>query len=365
MKTATPISDRGLRMGRWGYLVAATAGLAATALGWSCYDDDYVTSTDVSTALYYPYAYYYPADVALASTYWIDPWYYDPFYYRQLAQTTTRATDPGAVMRALATGVSVCGDQAKVVEKFGESCLREGGKGQIRSGATITFNGCMLSGGGRVDGMVDITSTPTLSDQNCDANTVVSVSFSAHYTGLAYTAPDGTRVTIPDQTNTGSYTRKGTAGPTGLAITSNGSVQRYDASGARVSDHTYSGSRNYRFANASYVLNGTMSVQDTVAGGIVSITGVEVTRTRDCCRPTAGTITVSGSNYDTATWVWGPSCGAATLNGTAANLAACDATSTSTGGTGGSTGGTGSGTGGTGSGTGGTGSGTTGGGTTY
>jgi hypothetical protein len=317
--------QQGGRGWRWGGLAAAaTVALAATAIITSC-DDDFDDDAEVVSASYvYPYDYYYPADLAVSDAYWMDPWYYDPFYFiKQAAQTTDSSIDAASVMRALATGVSVCGSQASVVPRFSTSCLKEGGVGEVRSGATISFNGCMLSNGGRIDGTVDITGAPTISDQNCDANTVVNVNYTSRYTNLTYTAPDGSRVVVPDATNVGSFTRKGNAGPGGLSVTVSGNLLRYDASNALLSNHGVSGSRNFRFTDGGYVTNGTVAVQDALGGSQATLTGVELTRSRDCCRPISGNVVVAGRERATDTWSFGPNCGDASLNGSSASLPAC------------------------------------------
>jgi hypothetical protein len=311
---------------RWcGVAAAAAVTLAATAIVAGCDDDDFDDAEVVGTSYVYPYDYYYGADLAVADAYWMDPWYYDPFYFlKQAAQTTTESViDAASILRALATGVSVCGSQAAVVPRFGMGCLKDGGVGEVRTGAMISFNGCMLSNGGRVDGTVDINGAPTLSDQNCDANTVVNVNYTTRYTNLTYTAPDGTRSVIPDATNVGSFSRRGNSGPTGLSVTINGGLIRYDASNAVLSNHGISGARNFRFIEGGYVANGTVAVQDTLGGAQATLTGVELTRTRDCCRPTSGNIIVAGRERATDTWTWGPSCGQAQLNGSEASLPAC------------------------------------------
>jgi hypothetical protein len=312
---------RGRRWSGSGWLAAAALALSTAGIITSCEDED--EAEVVSAAEVYPYDYYYPADLAVSDAYWMDPWYTDSFYYSKLAQTTSGATQPGAVMRLLANAGGVCGSQVQITPRTSTGCLRDGGVGDIRTGALISFNGCMLANGGRIDGTVDVTGAHALSDQDCDADTTVNVNYTARYTNLTYTTPDGARVVVPDATNVGNFTRKGNSGPTGLSVTMNGSLVRYDASNTVTSNHTFSGSRNYRYIDGGYVVNGSIAVQDALAGSQTTLTGVELTRTRDCCRPTSGNIIVAGREQDTDTWSWGPSCGQATLNGVDANLPAC------------------------------------------
>jgi hypothetical protein len=334
------------------------AGLAGASLALGCTG---TTATVTTTSDLYAYDYYYPADVAYYGTYWVDTWYVDPFYYAPIRQAQTYPADAGisadagtsadggaaadggsasqgvtgvgTALRALARGDSVCPGQVTVVPRSAPLCRFMGGPGSVRNGATVTFNGCMLSGGGRIDGMVDYNGTLTASDQNCDANTTINVTFTATYTNLSYTAPSGARVVIPSQTDQGTYMRMSTAGPNALSITTNGTLQRYDSSNALVSNHKHSGTRTYMISRPNdvltYVVNGTLMVQDLAGGSATTIMGNGITRTASCCRPTSGTLTVAttGNNKNnnrTANWTFGPSCGQATLNGSSTTFPACE-----------------------------------------
>jgi hypothetical protein len=342
------VSERGLAT-----FAAVSLAIAAACSG--------TTATVWTTSDLYAYDYYYPADIAYYDTYWVDSWYADPYYYLVTSRAQTYTADGGAtpdagaiadggatsdastgadggtsgqgltgvaaVLRALAQGEMVCPGQVTVVPKTTQLCSLAGGPGTVRSGATITFNGCMLSGGGRIDGMIDSTSMPTASDNNCDANTTINVSYTTTYTNLSYRAPSGTRVVIPSQTDKGSYMRKSTAGPTAISISSNGSLQRYDASNALVSNHTYNGMRNFTISRPNnvltYMVSGTLMVQDAAGGSAVSVTGNDITRTAACCRPTGGTLSLT-RDETSANWTFGPMCGQATANGTSVTLPACE-----------------------------------------
>ena len=338
------------------------AGLAAAALVINC-DDNETTTASVAAVDVFPYDYYYASDVSVGDAYWADSWDVDPFYFvdvQPFGQTYGGGSGgstgtgsggssgggsagispsdggiiagafagPGAVLRELARGANLCPGQVTVAQKTATACSFSGGPGSVRGGATLTFNGCILSGGGRLDGVIDVTSTPVPSDTNCDANTTINVSYTSTFTNFSYTAPDGSRVVIPSLTNMGSYSRKVTFGPTALAVSSNGTLQRYDASGALTADHGLNGARNFTIANngagVTFKVNGALAVQDhAIAGGLLTVTGTGVTRTNACCRPTDGTIVVTGTGRDTDTWVFGPACGAATLNGRSVSLPAC------------------------------------------
>jgi hypothetical protein len=334
--------SRGVRRGVVGVL---TVACAAAALGINC-DDDNVTSASVAAVDVYPYDYYYVGDVAVSDAYWADSWYVDPFYFATtlpvgqiyVSDAGVSPSDggivsgslasPGVILRELARGASLCPGQVTIVQKNTMACSFTGGTGTVRTGATVMFNGCTLSDGGRLDGVVDVTANPVPSDPSCGAGTTINVTYTSTFTNFAYTAPSGARVVIPSLTNMGSYTRTATMGPASIAITSNGTLQRYDTSGALTSDHALNGSRNFTLANngagVTTSINGMLNVQDRAAGGgAVTVTGTGVTRTNACCRPTGGTIVVTGTGRATSTWVFGPACGAATLDGSSVTLPAC------------------------------------------
>jgi hypothetical protein len=311
----------------------ALAALALATLAWAagCEPDDDDIQAGVVTVDYYPYGYSYAADLAYAGWYWVDDWYLDPFYFstaQGVAGTSGLATrEPGAVLRSLARAAVACPNQVTIAPRMVDvPCTRAGGPGTMRSGVTLTFAGCMLEGGGQLDGAVDVQATPTFSDTRCDATTTVTVAFTSTFTGLAYTSPSGARVVIPIQTDMGSYTRPAATLPSAVSVTTTGRVQRYDAANALIADHAYAGTRAYTFPGATpsntYTTDGVLRITDAFGGNPVNVTGTGVTRLATCCRPTAGTIEVEGSGRD-ATWIFGPSCGMVEVDGTSLALPEC------------------------------------------
>jgi hypothetical protein len=355
--TLSQEKSRGMRRGMVGALTVAC--VAAAALGINC-DDDNGTTASVTTSDIYPYDYYYVGDVSVSDAYWADSWYVDPFYFAtslpigqvygggggggsagggvDAGVTPVTPSDggivsgslasAGVVLRELARGANLCPGQVTIAPKTTTACSFTGGPGTVRTGATVTFNGCTLSDGGRLDGVVDVTATPVPSDPSCGAGTTINVTYTSTLTNFTYTGPNGGRVVIPSLTNMGSYSRGVTMGPTSIAIATNGTLQRYDTAGVLIADHSLSGSRNYTIANngagVSFSVDGALTVQDRTGGGnAATVTGTGVTRTNTCCRPTGGTIVVSGTARSTSTWVFGPSCGQATLDGSSVTLSAC------------------------------------------
>jgi hypothetical protein len=309
----------------------ATAGISLMLVAAGCDDDDEDDDDDLAAVDdAYTYGYYYPADVAASDVAWSDD-FDDDFLFQaptnpDAGSGNERAAEPGAVLRALARGVGLCPNQVTITPRMTNTpCVSPGTAGMIRTGATLTFNACTLAGGGRIDGSVDVQSTHTA--DGCSADTVINVTYTSTLTNLAYTAPGGAKVVIPSQTNIGSYSRPLGGRPSALSVQTSGALQRFDAAGARIADHTYSGNWSYKFsapgATASYTVDGPLTVQPASGGGPVTATAVGVTRTAACCRPSAGTIAVAGAGRSTSTWVFGPSCGAVTVNGAVTTLPAC------------------------------------------
>jgi hypothetical protein len=315
-------------------LAGAAALLAATAGG--CDDDDDVDTEVVTPAQVYPEEYAFTADLAAADVFWADDWPIDPFLFSKAttaAPPTVRAQgvaglsarEPGAALRALARGEDVCPGKVTIVSKTTTTPCHPDA---IRAGATISFSGCVLEGGGRLDGALDVQSAAEVPGTGCDADTPITVSYTASYTDLVYTAPDGTRVAIPALMNTGTYTRPRDGAPAALTVTTTGRLQRYDAAGALITDHGLSGMRGYIFTrngvpSSTYTIGGTLTVQDTASGLTVTATGAGVTRAAGCCHPVGGAIVVAGTGWETATWSYGPACGTRALNGESNPAPAC------------------------------------------
>jgi hypothetical protein len=306
-------------------------------LALGCLDDD---TPEVAAGVvppvdyYYAYDSYYVADITSANVYWADSWAVAPFTFSLDAQAQGQTVagmagrEPGAVLRALARGESVCPGQVSVVTTTTTELCPNAAQTTMRTGASVIFTGCILEGGGRLDGMVTVQSTPTLSNGACDASTMVNVSYTATVTNLSYLAPGGTRIAIASQIDTGSYARPLGGAPTSLNVATTGRAQLYDAGGALVADHIVKGTRSFTFSRkaetSSYAVDGALTVQDASRGATFTATAMGLTRTAGCCRPTGGTLTVvDAAGAGTNTWTFGPACGALAVNGTAVDLPAC------------------------------------------
>jgi hypothetical protein len=297
-------------------LAALTAGLTCTSDSGTYYYDPYL------------YSYYYPADIAYSTYYWTDSWVYTDVYYAQKQQTVPTRWTVGNAIRALARGdTGVCPGQVTVTPKMAPSPCSNTDE-MVRSGVTIIFTGCQLSGGGVVDGMIDTTAMQSASDPACGQGSMVTLTHTTTITNLSYRGMNGQRLVIPNQTDTGTNTFSFGQMPDMVSINSTGRFQFYDNSGALVHDQNFNGTRSFKFngSQTSYATDGLINLKDNTSSTTSTITGSGITRTNDCCYPTAGNLSVArmtGSSSDQHSWTFGPTCGAATQDGTAVTLAAC------------------------------------------
>lgn len=328
----------------------AAAGISIIAAFACC--------NDTSEEQVQPYAYdsyYYTADLAATSMYWADSWVYDPYYYYAYEYPDAGGAEVGApaaedagpsgadagapaapdagpsivrgvaaVIRTLAEGGSACDGGATLTTKMVDApCTDSGGPGRVRGGVSLAFNGCALPGGGRLDGKLDVDSVHTSND--CNPGSVINVAYTSTYTDLSYTAPNGARIVIPSQTDTGSFQRALNAAPGALTVRTKGSLQRFRADKSQAAAYEYSGIWNFTFSmsNPSYSLSGTTTLQEQPGGRRLTVTSDSLVRSTTCCIPTNGKIIVSGTGHTTNTWVFGPECGAVSENGTSTNFAEC------------------------------------------
>jgi hypothetical protein len=307
-------------------LVLAGAG----TLSCSDDDDDFAAGTvDYAYEYYYPYSYYYPTDIAYSSYYWSYPWDYDLYYYKaQQTNGNTVRTTIGSALRSLARGESVCPGQVTVTPKMAPPACDEGnGNAEARSGATLVFTGCMTADG-TLDGTVDVQSTRMASEAVCSATTRITVAHTTTLTNVTFTSSGGQKVVIPMQTDTGTNTFTYDQSPTTASINSSGRMQVFRADGTLAADFNHNGTRmiSYSQDNHSYTVSGTINTMDVSGGGMATLTGDNITRSKDCCRPTGGTLTVNrtgGSNPGTHTWTFGPTCGQVTFDGAEITPPAC------------------------------------------
>src|SRR6185295_5096215 len=157
---------------------------------------------------------------------------------------------------------------------------------------TIQFSGCQVSGG-TIDGSVDVQSNRSASAQTCSATTTITLGHTSTLTNLSFTLTGGGKLLIPNGTNTGMTSYTFGQSPTTSTITTNGELQIFDSGGTMLSDHTFMGDNTFTFSGSqSYAVSGTLDVQEKNGGATATITRTNLTRSGDCCRPTAGSVTV-------------------------------------------------------------------------
>jgi hypothetical protein len=309
--------------------MALSALLTVIAIG-GCWWDDEVYGYDYYD-YYYPYTYYYPADVGYSAYYWSDDYLYSDWYYSgaPLDAQDNIPAGAGGVIRALARGESVCPGQVTITPKMAApACQTTGGATSVRSGATMVFAGCQTPAGGKLDGTIDVQATKSASEQTCSDSTRITLSHTTKITNLTYTSPNGERVVIPDQTDTGTNSYTYGQVPTTVGFNSTGQIQVFAANGTMSAALTQNGTRTLTFtpATKSYSVSGVVNIQDARSEARASLMGNNISRSADCCHPVGGTLMVTrsgGPNPGEHNWTFGPTCGQAAMDGATVQMPAC------------------------------------------
>ncbi len=242
---------------------------------------------------------------------------------RGTSGSTTVREAVGQAIREAALGGVVCAGQATVTPKTGTTIC-----GVSASGVNIVFSGCQLSGGGTVDGTVDVQITRSASDTTCGSATTITLGYTSTITNLTYTGTGGAKIVIPNEMSTSTLTYSFGQAPTTASIQTNGEIQRFASGGSMTTDRTYTGTYMFSsisLANQSYTVGGMLNVTDK-AGGTATVTGTNIARDTSCCRPTGGTLAVSrtgGSHAGSHTWTFTSTCGSAMLDNKTVTLPAC------------------------------------------
>jgi len=306
-------------------LVPIGAGCTGTSTVDYAYDDAYV------------YGYAYPTDVAYASVYWADDWAYYGYVYAPQSATPvapdggagTVRTAVGDAIRRLARGEQVCPGQVTVTQTTAApACSNGDPSAQTRDGVTLVFTACALSGGGTLDGKIEVVGHRTASAPNCDTGTIINLNHTTTITNLVYTGTGGARLVIPTLTDTGNNTYKVGEMPTKFTIGNQGRLQVYAANGNLTADLTVAGTTTFTVGSDrnSYSVDGALNVQNQADASQATVTGTGLTRTTSCCRPTGGTLSVDrsgGNSPGKHTWSFGSTCGAVTRDGNSVSLPAC------------------------------------------
>jgi hypothetical protein len=239
------------------------------------------------------------------------------------AGATTVRGAVGQAIRNAALGGTACAGQVTVTPQSGTAVC-----GQSTAGVNIVFSGCQLSGGGTLDGTVNVQTTRSASDANCNASTSITIGYTSTITNLTYTGAGGAKIVIPNQMSTATLNFSFGQTPTTASIATNGEIQRFAGGGSMTSDRTYTGTQMFSaisLANQSYTVGGMMNITDK-AGGTATLTGTGLARENSCCKPTGGTLSVSrsgGSHSGSHSWTFTSTCGSAMLDGKTVTLPAC------------------------------------------
>ena len=267
--------------------ILALVGIGIGISNVNCSDDSGTVAT-VDAAYENPYLYtsYYPADVAYSSAYWANDWAYPALYQTYggttgaggmtgmtgsggsngaggadasapatdagSSSTTSRLAAVGDLIRALARGdTTICPGNVTVNPKTAGPECNGSPRASSRAGVTIVFNSCQIPNAGTVSGTVDVASTHTPSTPDCSAATSITLMHTTTITNLVYTAQNGAKLIIPNQTDTGNNTFTFGQTPSSLSISTNGQLQIYGPDGTLLSDQSHQGTRTFTFVPRS------------------------------------------------------------------------------------------------------------------
>jgi hypothetical protein len=294
--------------------IRAAGVVAALVAGHGC-------SSSSDPYYYDPYGYYdyyYPASYAYVDPYYSDYWYGYPTYVLSVRlKASLNNVLPATALRDLALGEGICPGQVTVTTERATAPCDIGGGGSVPVSTSIHFDGCRLSAGGQLDGSLSVEAAQKLSDSNCDAGTSIDVSYTSTTRNLVYTAPNGSRIELPQLTRTGSYTRSLGLPPTTLRVSSEGRIERYDEKGTALAKTNFTGAQMLTLLpeDGGFRVDGTLMLNDSVSERSSVGNSAGLTRTDGCCYPTAGSIDVARSDGEDESWSFGPSCGDISVNG--------------------------------------------------
>jgi hypothetical protein len=205
-------------------------------------------------------------------------------------------------------------------------CPNIGVNGMYPGGATIAFNQCVLRNGATIDGSIVIDETRALaSGQMCGASAVFDDTRSVTIAKLSFTAKDKAALVYSNVSVSALDERALNARPTSVTTKVSGERSFTDSTGMVKRDHTVDSMLSIvrtdktATAPASTTFNGTSTVTDKVANTSYAVDLKDVEKVRSCCRPIAGTITVTHTPASgaatTNTVAFGPMCGDVTVDG--------------------------------------------------
>lgn len=246
------------------------------------------------------------------------------------------AETPADVLRALALGENPCPDRVEITPMtLATPCGSRGVPASMRGGAMVVFDECELPGGARLSGAFELTSSHTTDDPDCDDDTVVTVEYTSTFTDFSYVTPGGARVVIPTLEHHGRFRHRPGMLPARVDVTTEGRIQRFLAEGDLHADLRVASEHAIEVLPDArgHVSSGTATLEDLLERELdgetpqtLQVISENVRREPQCCRPVAGRLVVSAvadDASDSETWVFGPTCGAATRNGEPDLLPSC------------------------------------------
>jgi hypothetical protein len=240
-------------------------------------------------------------------------------------------------LRAIAANPQLCVKGSATLTAAADktaACAFIGNNGSYAGGGTLTFNGCVLDNGGKLDGTVTVDITRALSSgQSCSASASVDVTHEVSFTSLSYTSPSNYELTYSNVTGTVTSTHALNAPPTVLNGTLIGDRQIHDPSGTLILYQSFNGNAKVTLTAATTstpamrTIDGSMTVVHHLAKYTATVTMNGVTRVATCCKPIAGTVSVAIAGFNggarSDVILYGPSCGAVTVDGHALPIAEC------------------------------------------
>jgi hypothetical protein len=283
------------------------------------------SSSSYDSATYDPYVYYSytPAEVYYSSYYWADPYY---FYYLD-GSPAPSGQSLGEILRALARGQSVCPGRVTVTPHMITNPCPANGSDNIRGGVSLAFSDCELPNGGVLGGSIEVQTTRTTDDE-CSAHTTITIMHTVTITDLSYTTPSGRRLAIPNQTATGTTSYPIGKPPSTAAATLDGRMQVYGLDGALATDRVYTGDLTVTPSpdRSSFLVDGTMNLDDADGTGSTALTVTNLTRAGDCCIPLSGTISATRTgqgSFGLHVWSFDAACNGASFDGRAVTMGRC------------------------------------------
>jgi hypothetical protein len=214
------------------------------------------------------------------------------------------------------------------------SCADIGLGGKYFGGATVSFAKCVLPNGATIDGSVVLDETRELAaGQTCSPTAIVDVTRDLTIPSLSFTSPS--KYTLSYANVSASVTSEHAIGARPTSVTSKHSGERKiaDPKGTLLLDQSFDANVTVTFADAtatspaSATINGTATVVHHLAGYTASVALKDVEKVRTCCKPIAGSITLTktptSGTATTATLTFGPLCGEIALDGKPLTVAEC------------------------------------------